>query len=607
MDEVAIDQIKPSPYQLRLNFKTEDLKEEIRKDGLLTPLIVRRKNGYYELIDGQRRLETLKELEWKKVPVEIQEVDDQKARLMVYKLNSIRESYSTEEKARYFEKLHKEGMKAYAIGQEFHINDSTIRAYLNIFKFPQDIQRSIFDGRPSIGQIQDMETFVNEDIDFAIKFARQIITQDLKELESRKLLRPYREEREKMRVEEAKKAIGTYVPSETTLETPEELERTAEVLRKEAKKKREEILTPEEKAEEKRTKEEKKGKSEESRKRREEERRRQIEEEARKRARELEEAERRRIEEETKAKAKEELMKNREFLEQATKALQVAKLREEYARELKQTRLAPMVNILNEFTGDEWLKFTKSWYIFDALESDLGEERTVTIDVVEHPATFSPTMISDYVRFFTKKDGVVLDPFVGIGSTLVACMRAGRKGIGIDINEKYVEIARKRVAEDPRQQVIYGNAWEIEKSDLPKIDYCITSPPYFRMLEKIDVTQKKRMQAGLETDYGDVPIPAKDVDDYVSKLVDLFNKIADITRDGGYLTVILQNFRDKARMSPLAWKFAMALETTGKWVFKGERIWCQDHKSLHPFGYPADWVPNIHHHYCLIFRKVGEK
>jgi tRNA G10 N-methylase Trm11 len=234
----------------------------------------------------------------------------------------------------------------------------------------------------------------------------------------------------------------------------------------------------------------------------------------------------------------------------------------------------------------------------------LEEERAVTIDVVEHPATFSPTMISDYVRFFTKKDGIVLDPFVGIGSTLVACMRAGRKGIGIDISEKYVEIARKRVAEDPRQRVIYGDAWEIEKCDLPKIDYCITSPPYFRMLEKIDVTQKKRMQAGLETDYGDVPIPAKDVDDYVSKLVDLFSKVADITKDGGYLTVILQNFRDKERVSPLAWKFAMALETTGKWVFKGERIWCQDHKSLHPFGYPADWVPNIHHHYCLIFRKA---
>jgi hypothetical protein len=38
--------------------------------------------GYFELIDGQRRLEALKELGWKKVSIEIQEVDDKKARIM---------------------------------------------------------------------------------------------------------------------------------------------------------------------------------------------------------------------------------------------------------------------------------------------------------------------------------------------------------------------------------------------------------------------------------------------------------------------------------------------------------------------------------------------
>ena len=82
MDEIPINQIKPSPYQLRLSFKTEDLKQEIQRDGLLSPLIVRKKEGFYELIDGQRRFETLKELGWKKIPVEIQQVDDKKARLM---------------------------------------------------------------------------------------------------------------------------------------------------------------------------------------------------------------------------------------------------------------------------------------------------------------------------------------------------------------------------------------------------------------------------------------------------------------------------------------------------------------------------------------------
>jgi ParB family chromosome partitioning protein len=360
MNEVLIDQIRTSPYQLRLSFRVEDLKEEIQRDGLLAPLIVRKKNSHYELIDGQRRLTALKELGWKKVSVEIQDVDDEKARLMVYKLNSIRESYSAEEKAKYFEKLHKEGMTAYAIGQEFHINDSTIRAYLNIFKFPEDIQRSIFDGRPSIGQIQDMETFINEDTDFAIKFARQIITQDLKELESRKLLRPYREEREKMRVEEAKKTIGTYVPTETKLETPEELERTAEVLRKEAKRKRDETLTPEDRVkieverkdkerERQKKAEELKRREEAERKEREEEVRRRVDDEARHRARQIEATERRRIEEETLKKAEEKLLKDVTFLQKARAELSRIESTPS-VREVKELEKIPKEMVVKEGT-----------------------------------------------------------------------------------------------------------------------------------------------------------------------------------------------------------------------------------------------------------------
>ncbi len=45
----------------------------------------------------------------------------------------------------------------------------------------------------------------------------------------------------------------------------------------------------------------------------------------------------------------------------------------------------------------------------------------------------------------TPTGGVVLDPFVGSGTTMVACVKTGRNGIGIDISEEYIEIAKKRV------------------------------------------------------------------------------------------------------------------------------------------------------------------
>lgn len=56
-------------------------------------------------------------------------------------------------------------------------------------------------------------------------------------------------------------------------------------------------------------------------------------------------------------------------------------------------------------------------------------------------------LISHLIQLFTKKDAIVLDPFMGSGTTAVACIRTNRKYIGFDINEEYIEIANKRIAE----------------------------------------------------------------------------------------------------------------------------------------------------------------
>lgn len=63
----------------------------------------------------------------------------------------------------------------------------------------------------------------------------------------------------------------------------------------------------------------------------------------------------------------------------------------------------------------------------------------------EHP-TVKPTGLMQYlIRLVTPKEGVVLDPFMGSGSTGKACMREGMSFVGIDEEEEYVEIARRRI------------------------------------------------------------------------------------------------------------------------------------------------------------------
>jgi len=261
-------------------------------------------------------------------------------------------------------------------------------------------------------------------------------------------------------------------------------------------------------------------------------------------------------------------------------------------------------NKLNDLTAKEWTKFLRSWFVFDALRSDLKEERMVTKECQQHPATFSPTMISDFILFFTKTGMRVLDPFVGIGSTLVACDRTDRIGYGVDVNPKFVEIAVKRTTD--QQKIVLGDASNLDKMGLPEIDYCITSPPYWNMLHKVDVNQERRLAKGLATKYSDLPEDLGNIVDYKSflkKVLGIFSHVYDLLRKGAYVTIITQNIINGGVMIPFAWDLATRMTIDLKYVLKKEKIWCQAHKHLHPFGYPYAWVSNTHHHYCLVFRK----
>jgi DNA modification methylase len=278
-------------------------------------------------------------------------------------------------------------------------------------------------------------------------------------------------------------------------------------------------------------------------------------------------------------------------------------------KKLIQTKLTPTKtpkvhpkNTLNDLDGREWLKFLKSWYVFDAVKSDLTEERKITKDSDDHPATFSPTMIEGFVKFFTKKGMTVLDPFAGIGSTLVACDRNNRKGIGIELNPKYVSIIKKRISK--KQKILKNDAAKISTLKLPEIDFCINSPPYWSMLHKIDTNQKDRIKKGLSTKYSDDKKDLGNITDYeefMEKLIEIYFQIYDLMKPGKYMVIIVQNVIMKSVMNPFAWDLAIRLSK--KFKLKKEKIWCQDHKNLYPFGYPTSWVSNTHHHYCLVFQK----
>jgi DNA modification methylase len=64
---------------------------------------------------------------------------------------------------------------------------------------------------------------------------------------------------------------------------------------------------------------------------------------------------------------------------------------------------------------------------------------------VAHPTQKPLSLIKWNVQLLTDKGDMVLDPFMGSGTTLVACAKLGRKGIGIELDPDYFQIACERV------------------------------------------------------------------------------------------------------------------------------------------------------------------
>lgn len=274
-------------------------------------------------------------------------------------------------------------------------------------------------------------------------------------------------------------------------------------------------------------------------------------------------------------------------------------------------------NRLNELTSQEWLRFTKTWFVFNPSPRKKNE--------MLHPAKYPESMIAEFVRFFTKPGQVVFDPFLGTGSTLVACHTTGRNGIGIELQEKYAAIAQQRIKELEsqltlagqgarqvcKQLVICGDNGDLGKYwreyNLPAVDVVITSPPYGPMLQKKGIAAKNREEEGLDTKYSDDARDlgnAKSYEDFLERLVLLFAKMKPFMKERGHLVVILQNYMDKGNYTTLAWDFAIRMKQF--YQLRGERIWCQDNKTLYPYGYKYSFVPNVHHHYCLVFKNIQE-
>lgn len=273
-------------------------------------------------------------------------------------------------------------------------------------------------------------------------------------------------------------------------------------------------------------------------------------------------------------------------------------------------------NNLNDLTGKEWLLETKSFFYQKGLGAHHPEAQIEKL----HPAPYSFQDIGRLIKFFTKKGMQVLDPFGGVGSTAKACEVNDRFCVSIELSPVWHELSIKRLETEVglgtsrKHRFINGDSCEeVLKIPSNTIDFVVTSPPYWGILNKQDQKVKKnRVLNNLETKYSESKNDLGNIDDYEKFLNILVNKVflqcSRVLKYGKYMAIVVSDFRDKSEYisfhSDLIQQMnKLNIPDGGMLKLQGTKILLQNHKSLLPYGYPFAYVENIHHQYILIFRK----
>jgi ParB family chromosome partitioning protein len=155
VQRVPLNRIRPCPLQPRKDFSDEALKEladSIREQGIVQPLIVRERGGFFELIAGERRWRAAQLLNLPEVPIITREADDRAVlelalieNLQRENLNAIEEAHGYAQLAQQFQ-LTQEDIAA-KVGK----SRAVIANALRLLKLPSPVQKYLRDGRLSVG------------------------------------------------------------------------------------------------------------------------------------------------------------------------------------------------------------------------------------------------------------------------------------------------------------------------------------------------------------------------------------------------------------------------------------------------------------------------
>jgi DNA modification methylase len=255
-------------------------------------------------------------------------------------------------------------------------------------------------------------------------------------------------------------------------------------------------------------------------------------------------------------------------------------------------------NHISCVTAKEWVKGMVTIQAFYYEGRDVRDKNV-------HPAVFPISLAAHFIKLLTHKGELVLDPFVGIGTTLLAAKDLGRNAVGFDLKEEYIETAKKRLAQTTLESETRQPAIVDEARNIPAylgentVSLCITSPPYANMLNRPRLNKSIRGNLRENGQYLKVQqysndqrdLGTMDHDGYSNALTEIYAGILPLMRPRAHCIININDvwWEDKRRLTHIY--VIEALQKAG-FEFRNTFIW--DKRDLVNkvgiFGWPNNFI-----------------
>ncbi|GAC1353970.1 MAG: hypothetical protein NVS4B11_22270 [Ktedonobacteraceae bacterium] len=255
-------------------------------------------------------------------------------------------------------------------------------------------------------------------------------------------------------------------------------------------------------------------------------------------------------------------------------------------------------NHLNCMTPKEWMKSQLGIWQFNYEGRDIR-------DKTKHPATYPLSLARKCIELFSHQGELILDPFVGSGTTLLAARDAGRNAIGFDIHPDYTALSQERLKQntlfmESEQIVVMDDARYIAKYlEQESVTCIVTSPPYANLLNRKRLNKSRRGDTRKNDQYLKIEqysqraedLGTLDLDNYAEAIAEIFGGLLPLLKKKGHCVINVPDMWWENKRITIHVAVIEALRSVG-YELRNTIIWDRMNivNNVGIFGWPSNYI-----------------